>query len=74
MKSESDQERSGDAQLQSPDPNEDDWPVESELVQDEKHEDAPRSVVPASRLINQPLMPGMQPPDLCAAQLENARL
>ena len=67
------QESSGDALLQFPDPNGDEWRAESVLVQDEEHVDAPRSVVQTAHLINQPLVLGMRPPDLCIARLENAR-
>ena len=48
--SESNQESSRNSLLQSRDPNRDEWPAESELVQDEEHADAPpRSVVLAVR-------------------------
>ena len=71
--SESDQESSLDAPLQSPDHNEDEWPAQSELVQDEEHEGAPRSVVPAIPVDQSTIRDRDASPDLYAAQLESAR-
>ena len=73
---ESDQESSGNAPLQSPDPSRDEWPAESELVlciQDDEHEDAPRLVIQAVPVHQLTTRARDASPDLCAAQLENAR-
>ena len=71
-KSESNQESSRDFSLQSPASNGDEWPAESERVQDEKHEDAPNLVFPAVPVDQSTSRARDASPDLCTARLENA--